>query len=244
VLLAGPVTSSPSLSRCARSVEWGKAPWPAPALVPGPIVVVLALELALALISVLQSRLGGQLMPEVARARRSIGKRVYADRQDCPPCAPKDCHFAGWGHWHHNPDAVNCTSVCFRKRHVAVPRNRCGRPCSGFKEETKPCIETCPLQQTEDCIISDWHEWSTCVKKQREHSREVTRPAQGGRACEGALHGIEPCDLVQPSIVHCQIGGSGHHAVPPVDGVGMIAHAVLCTQRAMVGINVKAVSIR
>jgi len=112
----------------------------------------------------------------------------------CYKCEPVDCAFANWEEWF---EAGGCTGVCFRHRSIAVSNNECGKPCSGLKQETKRCLRPECQKSPQDCLFSDWSQWSECggdYTAQKVRSRSiVTQPKDGGQECSGPTNETQPC---------------------------------------------------
>eukprot|EP00929_Paragymnodinium_shiwhaense_P000590 TRINITY_DN100839_c0_g1_i1.p1 TRINITY_DN100839_c0_g1~~TRINITY_DN100839_c0_g1_i1.p1 ORF type:complete len:1646 (+),score=391.32 TRINITY_DN100839_c0_g1_i1:63-5000(+) len=115
-------------------------------------------------------------------------------------CTPVDGKFGEWSEWN-NP---SCTQLCERHRTVQV-RNECGgKALSGPLTETKVCPHQC--EHPEDCVLSDWTEYSECAtpESQRWRNRYIKQfPANKGQACLGALFETGSCSHAQPQPVDC-----------------------------------------
>eukprot|EP00930_Biecheleria_cincta_P001405 TRINITY_DN102545_c0_g1_i1.p1 TRINITY_DN102545_c0_g1~~TRINITY_DN102545_c0_g1_i1.p1 ORF type:complete len:1712 (-),score=248.63 TRINITY_DN102545_c0_g1_i1:118-5253(-) len=101
------------------------------------------------------------------------------DLPACDACTPQDCELSDWTDW----SQPQCEGFCTRSRKVAKPHNKCGRPCEGSLNGTKPCTSDC---QRKDCKLGAWTPWTNCSSNlgQKYQWREVLEEgANGGRAC-------------------------------------------------------------
>jgi len=78
-------------------------------------------------------------------------------------------------------------------------------PCNDGEEAAAACGDKPP----EDCVLTDWQEWSICTLEcgggQKERKRTVARePSYGGKPCNNTLVRTEPCNTKLCSPIHCQ----------------------------------------
>eukprot|EP00439_Symbiodinium_sp_Y106_P025603 s1887_g3.t1 len=105
-----------------------------------------------------------------------------------------DCRWEAWSAW------AQCSSPndqSTRSRTIGQENTRRGSPCVGEMKQTRPCSSG-PSPQ--DCMMSDWREWSTCSSDcgegQYSRFRRVVREAsRGGHPCDGVIHQTETCQL-------------------------------------------------
>ena len=86
--------------------------------------------------------------------------------QDCNTLTcTDDCQLTDWSDW------SQCDKPCgpgkqFRTKSVLQEAKNKGRACSTYNlYETKDCqVKECPLTKSDDCLVSDWTDWSLCSK--------------------------------------------------------------------------------
>lgn len=136
-------------------------------------------------------------------------------------CNQQGCENAvdcKWGEW--VPFSA-CSKSCgggekLRSRLITAAPRKGGQKCD---PHTMSEIEACNVQscvESLDCEFTDWSPWSDCsctCKGTRARTRHVAVYSQhGGRACNGSLKDIEPCnvdDCGQPVVlekVDCVLG--------------------------------------
>lgn len=109
-----------------------------------------------------------------------------------------------------------------RSRRIAQYGAGSGQFCMGALKETWPCNPSpaeatptgCSVLPPVDCALGSWSPWSSCTATCAggEHTRSRTisqEPANGGKACDGALAEVEQCNNMQcpgPAPVDCQYG--------------------------------------
>ncbi|CAE8621650.1 unnamed protein product [Polarella glacialis] len=140
----------------------------------------------------------------VKQPPRSGGKGCEAkDKSEIAPCNTETCQvcidgrWGTWGAW------SKCSATCspsYRARHRSVEMhpNFCGRPADGVEDQYEVCQSQPNCQTSEDCLFSDWNEWTSCSCKcfgVRERLRSVARYATGnGKTClKDSLKQVEPC---------------------------------------------------
>ncbi|CAK0899112.1 unnamed protein product [Prorocentrum cordatum] len=139
-----------------------------------------------------------------ATEQRQLAHRFGGEWQQCPGlqpcgrCQPRHCEFGDWGEWY---GQEACNGLRFRRRSVNTTSNECGAPCSGPKVETEEFRNPdCQLDE-QDCVFSDWSEWTGCGSKrdQSTRHREIASPPSGaGRSCSGGLEETKPCGGPEP----------------------------------------------
>jgi len=144
----------------------------------------------------------------------------------CPPlqskvscntaARPVDCVLDDWSGW------STCSAECGgglqeRSRNIRVEAANGGNPCEGTEEEQACGMQSCD----EDCVLSDWSEWSTCSKAcgggSFKRTKDVVEAARGSGVCPEADNeplrlNFErcnnfPCERLLPQdreIVQCQ----------------------------------------
>ncbi|CAE7490085.1 adt-1 [Symbiodinium sp. CCMP2592] len=150
------------------------------------------------------SSAGGLYLFAGSRSMVCSGEQTETVECDTPSCDedcyPKNCRFGVWGEW----SEPSCTQLCNRHRVIARRSSCGGKPCGGAQTETKFCPRA-PCVEVVDCTISDWDDWSFCMKEtgyQRLRQRTILAQAQnGGKACGTSypapplsLEEIEPCE--------------------------------------------------
>lgn len=115
----------------------------------------------------------------------------------CPDggdCTPVDCEFGIWGDW---IEAGLCTQIKFRQRSILKPNNKCGEPCQGSTIESAASANpACGGFATEDCMMDDWSDWTTCGAglSLSFRDRSVTQnPSNGGVPCSSTTRHARPC---------------------------------------------------
>eukprot|EP00931_Biecheleriopsis_adriatica_P096084 TRINITY_DN6972_c0_g1_i3.p1 TRINITY_DN6972_c0_g1~~TRINITY_DN6972_c0_g1_i3.p1 ORF type:complete len:1953 (-),score=306.09 TRINITY_DN6972_c0_g1_i3:279-6137(-) len=115
-----------------------------------------------------------------------------------------DCKFGEWSEW------SACTRTCDgtkrRSRRIAVQGRGNGRWCRGSTKESSPCNPSpgvpapngCRADSKQDCVMSQWTEWSecdqTCGGGQMRRERSVdTEATGGGKTCGGHLSETTGC---------------------------------------------------
>ncbi|CAE7897597.1 adt-1 [Symbiodinium microadriaticum] len=115
-----------------------------------------------------------------------------------------DCRWEAWSAW------TQCSSPndqSTRSRTIGQENTRRGSPCVGEMKQTRPCSSG-PSPQ--DCMMSDWREWSTCSSDcgegQYSRFRRVVREAsRGGHPCDGVIHQTETCQLRPCDSRDCEV---------------------------------------
>lgn len=125
---------------------------------------------------------------------------IEADACSTQGCGCQDCEWSPWAEW----GACTCTGLRERHRNILTHYATCGKPCIGAKAMTQECQPDCGHKAV-DCELSDWSLWSDCSKDcgggQQYRTKKVLQQASnGGRACNGDLKEIQPCNQG-----HCNI---------------------------------------
>jgi len=135
----------------------------------------------------------------------------YAEEVECPVSLchePKPCAWLEWSQW------STCTKTCdtgsrLRTRKKKAEEKFGGPPCSGEPEEEEKCEpQGCP----EDCIVSEWGQWSshcskTCGGGIKVRNRVIQKDANyGGAPCpdESKLQEEIVCNTA-PCKVDCEM---------------------------------------
>jgi hypothetical protein len=165
---------------------------------------------------------------------------VMADDCGCPPSGKaletffcntgasvlsRDCEFQDWSDW------SGCTATCdgITQRHRKIEQygrgtgKWCGAtdpdamkevwPCNPGPNEDAPeeCRDNAP---PEDCMMSDWTDWSVCSKScdggEHLRTRTVTQyPAHRGKECDHSIQEVVECNRHScsgPAPVACNLG--------------------------------------
>lgn len=121
-----------------------------------------------------------------------------------------DCEFEVWSDW------TACTVECGggqRERHRSILKggSRGGQACSGAQKSMDAC-NIKPCEPSQDCMLSDWAEWSQCSRScgggQQVRGRHVKMSStNGGVGCTAGLGETRECnlDLCSP-IANCKWG--------------------------------------
>lgn len=120
---------------------------------------------------------------------------------------PQDCTVTDWSPW------SECSSTCgtgykTRQRFIAQMPTDNGQNCPPLQEYRECNPQPCP----QDCLISDWSEWSDCDatcatqgKGSQARSRQITRPAErGGHACPAESELTETRECSQLNTLDCE----------------------------------------
>jgi len=104
-----------------------------------------------------------------------------------------------WADWH---DWQACSTSCeggmrARERHMLRQATSCGEEPSGDSREEEPCNDGVPCKDTQDCIMSEWSEWSacsaTCHGVKRRNRKVLQHGYGGGKYCMGGTEEAYPC---------------------------------------------------
>eukprot|EP01002_Notosolenus_urceolatus_P009062 NODE_33_length_3365_cov_20.073884_g25_i0.p1 GENE.NODE_33_length_3365_cov_20.073884_g25_i0~~NODE_33_length_3365_cov_20.073884_g25_i0.p1 ORF type:complete len:1091 (-),score=159.40 NODE_33_length_3365_cov_20.073884_g25_i0:93-3275(-) len=146
----------------------------------------------------------------------------------------QDCQFSEWTTW------TTCSKSCGtgsmqRTRYVTAQATGGGAACptsqSSSLVDSMPCnTQIC----TEDCVVSEWAEWSPCSEPcgygVKSHSRTVLQEQQGfGQSCP-ALSETSPCNA-GPCKEECRIGqweAQGECSAPCGGGIQTFTRVVTC----------------
>merc|ERR1712056_80739 len=86
----------------------------------------------------------------------------------------------------------------FRKRVIMTMASETGIPASGDATQTQACNVEVSCEPTQDCLFSDWSEWSACTLSCngiKRRSRQIAQYGSGsGKFCEAALKEISQCN--------------------------------------------------
>ncbi|CAE7543968.1 adt-1 [Symbiodinium sp. CCMP2456] len=149
---------------------------------------------------------------DVAVQPSHCGKPAVGLREEYKACIDmaecnvvQDCVMGEWNHW------SQCSCSCFgiRERNRVIERfaTEGGESCNGTVKEVVPCnpdvgrepIDQCGAnRRRQDCVMSDWEQWSECTAScgggQTERSRHIVlSSAYGGTPCSGELAEIDRC---------------------------------------------------
>lgn len=138
---------------------------------------------------------------------------VPCNEGDCKSnCVPVDCQYKDWTEW----SSCDCTGLRARERDIGVPKNSCGKGCTGDFIETQSCTPNCYKPQNTcpedvDCVWDEWSDWSGCTARcgggQKTRYRDIKVSPQGkGELCEPRPKSqVQPCQT-QPCDQHCVDG--------------------------------------
>lgn len=115
--------------------------------------------------------------------------------EDCKTQAcSRDCEWADWTSW--GACSTSCGGgVKLRTRSVQDDAVGGGRQCEGASRDEEACsLKACP----QDCELGDWSAWTTCSVScgngtSLRERKIVSREAEGGKPCSGALEQENPC---------------------------------------------------
>lgn len=114
-------------------------------------------------------------------------------------CVKQVCVDGQWGDWEEwSPCDVSCGGgTTFRRRHMAVAANECGKPAEGLSREEAFCnVDHCHAAR--DCVLSEWSDWSscsaTCNGNQKRQRSIIQHGRSGGVLCDGDIHETQPCN--------------------------------------------------
>eukprot|EP00434_Breviolum_minutum_P040330 symbB.v1.2.035834.t1/scaffold4918.1/size32921/2 len=115
-----------------------------------------------------------------------------------------DCQWTEWSSW---SDCGTPNDQSTRSRTISQKNTGQGQPCIGDMKETRPCS---PGPSPEDCLLSDWHEWSECSSPcgpgVYSRFRKVIQEAQHeGRSCDGVIHETDTCEVRPCDSMDCQM---------------------------------------
>lgn len=141
----------------------------------------------------------------------------FAVCSELPPCVViADCALSTWGDW--SQCSCDCFGVRERNRRIDTYASGNGTLC---QDEALKIIESCnpgkegvlpeQCQETppQDCVLSEWQEWSmcsqTCGGGQMGRKRSVLRPSKrGGKPCEDSVDSTEACNTAPCEARVCQ----------------------------------------
>eukprot|EP00931_Biecheleriopsis_adriatica_P068777 TRINITY_DN4268_c1_g1_i1.p1 TRINITY_DN4268_c1_g1~~TRINITY_DN4268_c1_g1_i1.p1 ORF type:complete len:2284 (+),score=382.55 TRINITY_DN4268_c1_g1_i1:32-6853(+) len=149
----------------------------------------------------------------VARRNNDCGTPVTGMEEEYEMCdyldacdVDQDCGLSEWTMW--NDCSCSCYGVTERTRRVlsfAKGRGiKCEEmslkeiaPCNPAEDEIRP--PECSGFGPQQCVLSEWEEWSECTKEcgggQRTRMRQILTPSShNGLPCDGDLAAIEPCN--------------------------------------------------
>jgi len=114
-------------------------------------------------------------------------------------CVKQVCVDGEWGDWEEwSPCDVSCGGgTTFRRRHMAVAANECGKPAEGLSREEAFCnVDHCHAAR--DCVLSEWSDWTscsaTCNGNQKRERSIIQHGRSGGVLCDGDIHETQPCN--------------------------------------------------
>eukprot|EP00927_Polykrikos_kofoidii_P048726 TRINITY_DN42941_c0_g1_i1.p1 TRINITY_DN42941_c0_g1~~TRINITY_DN42941_c0_g1_i1.p1 ORF type:complete len:1553 (+),score=204.95 TRINITY_DN42941_c0_g1_i1:74-4660(+) len=135
----------------------------------------------------------------VAKRARNGGDACEGATTELAPCdtgaSTTDCLLGAWSEWS-SCRLSNQPAQRTRSRDVVVPASESGKACIGPLSAIKGCGDFEPT----NCVISQWSQWSTCMKScgggQQYRSRSVTAPATNGGDCNSSeLTQINKCNI-------------------------------------------------
>ncbi|KAK7488419.1 hypothetical protein BaRGS_00020393, partial [Batillaria attramentaria] len=113
---------------------------------------------------------GGQACPELVRFQPCVVQNVT------------DCVFTDWAEWSACDNDCG-TGLSVRTRTLTTPAY-CGGQCpSMHTEESRECES---YSARADCQVSEWGEWSECIRNCEEGVKTRTRSITQNEACDGA----------------------------------------------------------
>jgi len=130
---------------------------------------------------------------------------IPKDMEEVAPCNMDDCLTCADGKWSDWAFWTACSGTCApaykrRERHVAQFHNHCGQPATGPEEEYSMCADlaTCGAGESQDCLVSEWKEWSGCSStcsgiKERVRKIERYRTGDGLPCLHSSLKEVAPC---------------------------------------------------
>jgi len=153
---------------------------------------------------------------------RAITKKPMNDGLPCPklvdskpcivrncsvPATPKqNCKLSPWSSW------SGCRGTCgrggkFRSRTILQKAGPGGKPCPDFYSliRWRRCkLPKCPLEKSNDCIVTGWSPWTSCSKKcnrgRKFRIRKIIKSEKkGGVACPIKLRDRRKCVAVKCS---------------------------------------------
>jgi len=137
----------------------------------------------------------------------SISEAVECNVEKCFEA----CIDGVWGQW---SDWHDCSVTCgigyrSRSRNVQTPSNYCGKALQGQFQVYEKCEQLQCLDSLKvDCDFTPWSDWGDCscrcsgVKDRFRSPKHYS--ANGGRACEGALKEVNPCNVGKCSVEESQ----------------------------------------
>jgi len=147
-------------------------------------------------------------LKENAPCNPSVGEAKPAA---CLENAPVNCELGGWNVW------SECSKPCgggshTRTRDITRYPENFGIQCNSTLGEVEPCNRApCSSSCTpQDCLWSDWGQWSACDKcgGQMRRFRHITQESQcGGSACDvGASEEAAACPRKCHEAAYCMWG--------------------------------------
>jgi len=157
----------------------------------------------------------------IVQAPRAGGTAcVPQDKEEMRPCNTHECAHVScvdgeWGQW---APWETCSRTCdggitWRSRIVSKPASSCGRKPDGLSQQAGACNKGIPCVANKDCVLEDWHPWSTCSATcfgVKSRTRSVKEHGRGnGASCVGSLKESQPCQpgLGEQASLDCPIAG-------------------------------------
>lgn len=138
---------------------------------------------------------------EIAAMNGPFGKACSGSQKETKPCEveakTRDCALTPWTPW------GECSKKCGggqkeRTRQVADHALHGGKPCKGPLKQLMECGQEICLGadlNSEDCLLSDWSEWTGCSQGTQAYRVRSPKRKAGptGLPCSGALKEAGPC---------------------------------------------------
>eukprot|EP00929_Paragymnodinium_shiwhaense_P118522 TRINITY_DN90434_c0_g1_i1.p1 TRINITY_DN90434_c0_g1~~TRINITY_DN90434_c0_g1_i1.p1 ORF type:complete len:1555 (-),score=394.78 TRINITY_DN90434_c0_g1_i1:60-4724(-) len=122
---------------------------------------------------------------------------IACNTQSCSSNKCQDGKWEPWSAW------GECTQTCkggvaMRHRKIAEQPNHCGHEPTGHSKELAACNVGVECVIDKNCSFSEWTAWTPCTKEcsgVTTRTREFSAQPRGdGKACEGALMLLFPCN--------------------------------------------------
>eukprot|EP00929_Paragymnodinium_shiwhaense_P064340 TRINITY_DN3221_c0_g1_i3.p1 TRINITY_DN3221_c0_g1~~TRINITY_DN3221_c0_g1_i3.p1 ORF type:complete len:1556 (+),score=355.20 TRINITY_DN3221_c0_g1_i3:87-4754(+) len=137
------------------------------------------------------------------------GPKIQSVRHLKPECEfpVVNCAFGPWDEWTRCPKDSTFPSSSFRTRVQIRSASHGGTSCVGPLSEARECDAKAP--PVEDCLLSEWREWTTCSKTCGDgvhtRARRVLKRANAlGKPCIDPIQEVEKCNM-DPKNLKCTI---------------------------------------